>query len=161
MKKFLKEYLPYIIIIIAVVMIRTYIITPVRVTGSSMSKTLSNGDIMILYKQAHIDREDIVVIDKTVEGNNIIKRIIAMPGETIKCDNGVIYINGKKYKDKYAYGLTSDFKELKLKKDEYFVLGDNRIVSKDSRYFGPVKKQYIKGAASFVIFPFKKIGNVK
>lgn len=160
MKKFLKEYLPYLIIIILVVLTRTFLVTPVRVTGTSMDKTLADGEIMLLYKQGTVDRFDIVVIDKKVEGNNIIKRIIGLPNEKIKCENGVVMINGKKIKDAYAYGITSDFKEVTLKSDEYFVLGDNRIVSEDSRYFGPVKEKYIKGTTNLVLFPFTKIGTV-
>ena len=160
MQKFLKEYLPYIIVLLLVILTRTFIITPVRVNGTSMEKTLKNGEIMLLYKLAKIEKEDIVVIDKTVDGSNIIKRVIAMPGQKIKCEDGIIYINDKKYADKYAFGITSDFKEVTLKDDEYFVLGDNRLVSEDSRYFGPVKKKHIMGKASIVLYPFNKIGKV-
>ncbi|MBQ6841213.1 MAG: signal peptidase I [Bacilli bacterium] len=160
MKKFLKEYVPYIVILVLVILTRTFLITPVKVNGSSMDKTLKSGDIMLLYKQANIDREDIVVIDKAVQGSNIIKRIIGMPGETIKCEDGIIYINNKVYNDKYAYGETNDFKEVTLSNDEYFVLGDNRMVSQDSRYFGSVKEKYIEGQTSIIIYPFNKIGKV-
>lgn len=160
MKKFLKEYLPYIAIFILVILTRTFLVTPVKVNGTSMDETLASGDIMILYKLADIQREDIVVVGPEVQGSNIIKRIIALPGERIKCEDGVIYINDKKYKDKFAYGITSDFKEVKLDKDEYFVLGDNRLVSEDSRYFGPVKETSIKGEASICVYPFNKIGKV-
>ena len=160
MKKFLKEYLVYIILLIVVILIRTFIVTPVRVNGTSMNQTLYEGDILLLFKMAKIERNDIVVIDKTVEGSNIIKRVIALPGEKIKCEEGIIYVNGEKYDDKYAHGVTSDFVEVELQSDEYFVLGDNRIVSEDSRYFGPVGKEHIKGEASFRLLPFKKYGKV-
>ena len=161
MKGFLKEYLPYIIILILVILTRTFLITPVRVSGTSMNNTLKDGDIMFLYKIATFDREDIVVVSKKVEGSTIIKRVIGMPGERIKCKDGNIYINGKKYKDKFAYGKTGDFDEVKLKKNEYFVLGDNREVSQDSRYFGPVKEEYLLGETNFVLFPFKRLGKVE
>lgn len=161
MKKFLDEWLSYIIIIIIIILVRTFIITPVRVSGNSMNKTLKNGNIMFLYKLASIEKEDIVVVDKAVAGSTIIKRVIGMPGDTLYCKDGVIYINGKKYDDKYAYGLTSDFDTVKLASDEYFVLGDNRLVSNDSRYFGPVKEKYIKGEASFILYPFNKFGKVE
>lgn len=161
MKNYIKEWVPYIIIIIVVLLIRTYIITPVKVNGSSMDKTLKEGEIMLLYKLDSIEREDIIVVNKKVEGNSIIKRIIGLPGETIECIDGVIYINDEEYEDKYAYGITSDFNEIKLKDDEYFVLGDNRLVSKDSRYFGPVKFKYIEGTCNVVIFPFSKFGVVE
>ncbi len=160
--KFLKELLPYIIIVVVVILIRTFIVTPVRVSGQSMEKTLSNGYIMILNKLGTVDREDIVVIDKRYAGDDvIIKRIIGLPGETIKCENGTIYIDGKEYKDSHAYGTTSDFTEITLKDDEFFVLGDNRVVSNDSRYLGPVKEDYIEGTSNIIIYPFNKIGKAK
>ena len=159
--KFIKELLPYVIIVIVVILIRSFIVTPVRVSGSSMEKTLEDGYIMILNKLAKVDREDIVVIDKNyAQDDVIIKRIIALPGEKIKCEKGIIYINDKEYEDKYGYGITSDFKEVTLNGDEYFVLGDNRLVSNDSRYLGPVKKDYIEGTTSFILYPFKEFGKV-
>ncbi|MBE6148971.1 MAG: signal peptidase I [Firmicutes bacterium] len=160
MQKFLKEYMPYVVIFILVMLVRTFIITPVKVNGTSMDDTLASGDIMLLYKLASIEREDIVVLGPEVQGSNIIKRVIALPGERVKCENGVIYINSKKYDDQYASNITSDFEEIKLAKDEYFVLGDNRLISEDSRYFGPVSKEAIKGEASIVIYPIKKLGKV-
>ncbi len=159
--KFIKELLPYIIIVVVVILIRTFIITPVRVSGDSMEKTLSNGYIMLLNKVSSVEREDIVVINKKFAGDDvIIKRIIGLPGETIKCEDDVIYINGKKFKDSHAYGITTDFEEVTLKEDEYFVLGDNRVVSNDSRYLGPVKKEYIEGTTDIIIYPFSKFGKV-
>ena len=160
MKKIVKEYLGYVLILIAVILIRAFIVTPVRVNGTSMNQTLYEGDILLLFKIAKIERNDIIVIDKTVEGSNIIKRVIALPGEKVKCENGIIYINDEKYDDVHAYGVTTDFEEVTLQGDEYFVLGDNRIISEDSRYFGPVSKEHINGEASFRLFPFKKIGSV-
>lgn len=160
MKKFLKEYLPYIVIFVVVILTRTFLITPVKVNGSSMDKTLEDGEIMLLYKQANIEREDIVVIGKNVQGSNLIKRIIALPGETIKCEDGIIYINDKRYNDKYAFGITSDFEQIKLDGEEYFVLGDNRLISEDSRFFGPVHESDIKGEANFILYPFNKFGKI-
>ena len=61
----------------------------------------------------------------------------------------------------YAYGETSDFEKITLEEDEYFILGDNRAVSLDSRYIGPVKKSQIKGTADFIIFPFNRFGKVE
>ncbi|NMA51225.1 MAG: signal peptidase I [Mollicutes bacterium] len=161
MKKFMKEYGSYIIIIIVIMLIRTFIATPIKVNGSSMDKTLSHGEIMILDKISSFKRESIVVINKKLDGSYIIKRIIALPGEKISCINGEIFINGKKYNDKYAYSKTNDFDEVILGKDEYFVLGDNRAVSKDSRYLGPINKKYIDGVAKIVLYPPSKLGIVK
>ena len=163
MKKFLKELLPYIIVILAVILIRVFIATPVRVTGTSMVPTLNNKEIMILVKLTKYfesyKRFQIVVI-KT--GNSyLIKRVIALPGEKIKCVDGVIYINNKVLEDNYGSGLTTDFDEVKLGNDEYFVMGDNREVSQDSRFIGPIKESNIKGYTNLVIYPLNKIRKAK
>ena len=161
MKKFMKEIGSYLIIIVVVLLINQFAFTLVKVNGTSMEKTLYNGNIMILNRlDTKFAREDIVVIDKSVEGNLIIKRIIGLPGEKIACEEGIIYINDTEYEDKYAYGMTSNFEEITLKNDEYFVLGDNRLVSLDSRYFGQVNKKAILGSSKFIVFPFNKFGNV-
>ena len=161
MKKFLKENLSFIIIIIIVILIRCFVVTPVRVNGSSMSPTLEEKEVLLLYKLSSLEREDIVVISKDLEGASLIKRIIGLPNEKIKCINGTIFINGKKYDDKYGYGITSDFDEITLNSDEYFVMGDNRIVSKDSRMLGPIEENFIEGTTSIILYPFNKIGKIK
>ena len=144
MFKIIKEILSYVIIIVVVILIRTFIGTPVRVNGTSMVPTLKEGEVLYLNKlNKSFDQEDIVVIDKKVEGSAIIKRIIGMPNDKIKCSNGVIFTNQEKYEDNFGSGETSDFDEITLGDDEYFVLGDNRIVSKDSRILGPIKEKYI------------------
>lgn len=162
MFKIIKEILSYVIIIVVVILIRTFIGTPVRVNGTSMVPTLKEGEVLYLNKlNKSFDQEDIVVIDKKVEGSAIIKRIIGMPNDKIKCINGVIFINDEKYEDNFGSGETSDFDEITLGDDEYFVLGDNRIVSKDSRVLGPIKEKYIEGKTRVVLYPFSKIGKVK
>ena len=161
MKRFIKEAIPYLIIIIVVVLIRTFIVTPVRVTGASMNPTLKDGEIMLLYKLSDIKRNDIVVINTNSSDGYIIKRVIALPNETVEYKNDSLYINGKKSKDNNAFGETEDFETIKLKKGEYFVMGDNRVWSKDSRILGPVEENDIVGTTSFVLFPFNKFGKVK
>lgn len=161
MKKYIKELLPYVLIIIAVILIRTFIITPVRVQGSSMYKTLNNGDILLLYKLGKINRYDVIVLNEKDDDETIIKRVIGLPGETIAIrGTGTIYINGEKIDDKYAFGGTTIYEEITLKDNEYFILGDNRMISKDSRIFGPVTKDEIVGKTIFRLFPFNKIGTI-
>lgn len=159
--KVIKEVIPYIVIVVAVVLIRTFIITPVRVDGDSMKNTLKNGDILLLYKLSSIDRFDIIVLDEEKDNEKIIKRVIGLPGETVAIKKGKIYINDKVIDDDYAYGETTDYNKVTLKDDEYFILGDNRLISKDSRYFGPIKDNEIKGKIVFRLFPFTKIGTVQ
>jgi len=161
MKKFLKESIPYLIIILVVILIRAFIVTPVRVTGASMSPTLKDGTIMLLYKLADIKRNDIVVVNTDSSDGYIIKRVIAMPGDTIEYTDGSLFINGKKHKDKYGSGATEDIAKITLKSDEYFVMGDNREWSKDSRVIGPVKEKDIKGETKIIIYPLNKIGKTQ
>ena len=129
-----KELIIYGSIILAIILIRTFIVTPVRVNGTSMYSTLNDGEIMILnkinYKFTDIKRFDIVVV-KT-ENNKIIKRVIGLPGETLKYEDNVLYINGQEVKESYLKEKTEDFNinELGYKKipqDCYFVMGDNQI----------------------------------
>lgn len=159
--KIIKEIIPYIVIVLVVVLIRTFIITPVRVDGDSMKNTLKNGDILLLYKLGSINRFDIIVLDEEKDNEKIIKRVIGLPGETVAIKKGKIYINDKVIDDEYAYGETSDYDKVTLEDDEYFILGDNRLISKDSRYFGPIKENEIKGKIVFRLFPFTKIGTVQ
>lgn len=159
-KRIIKELVPYIIIVVVVVLIRTFIATPVRVDGDSMNKTFKNGDILILYKLSKINRFDVIVLHEEKDNEKIIKRVIGMPGDTVAIKDGEIYINDEKIDDEYAYGMTSDYERITLKSDEYFILGDNRLISKDSRYFGPIKEKEIKGKVVFRIFPFSKFGKI-
>ena len=90
--RIIKELIPYVFIIVIVVLIRTFIVTPVIVSGSSMDPTLNNGNILILNKLAKTyNRDDIVVIDVKVNGKRerIVKRIIGLPGETVKYDKEI------------------------------------------------------------------------
>lgn len=159
-KRIIKELIPYIIIVVVVVLIRSFIATPVRVDGDSMNKTFKNGDILILYKLSKINRFDVIVLHEEKDNEKIIKRVIGMPGDTVAIKDGEIYINDEKIDDEYAYGMTSDYDRITLKSDEYFILGDNRLISKDSRYFGPIKEKEIKGKVIFRIFPFSKFGKI-
>ncbi len=160
MKEKLLSLVPYVLILIGVILFRTFIATPVRVDGTSMNKFLHDGDILILYKLGNIKRNDIVVLKEETENETIIKRVIGLPGETIEIRSNKIYINDEVFADEYAYGQTSSYDEITLKDDEYFLLGDNRLVSKDSRIIGPVKEKDIKGVTIFRIYPFNKIGLV-
>ena len=159
--KLLKELLPYIIIIIVVIIIRTFIFTPVVVNGPSMMNTLHNGDVMILdkigMKLGGIKRFDIVVIQ--TGKTKIIKRVIGLSGETIFYKNNKLYINGKEVSDNHSNEITYDFEEVKIPDGEYYVLGDNRTDSVDSRILGTIPKNEILGHATFIIYPFNRFGS--
>ena len=174
-------YMPYIIIIFFIAVIRFFIATPVSVNGSSMYPTLKNNDYMILYKLTKkmrgINRFDIVVVN--TDSGRIIKRVIGLPGEKIKYaiernskgdKIGVLYINNKKVKEDFIDEIAKkntcndDWiickSEYVIPDGEYFVMGDNRGNSIDSRMIGTVEDKDIKGIARLRIFPFNKFGNV-
>lgn len=167
--KIIKEIFPYVAIIIIVLFVKNYIISPIQVNGSSMDSTLRSGDIMILnklkYKRYGVERFDIVVIKS--HNTHIIKRVIGLPGDTIQVVENKLYINGKFYEETYLDEdtVTEDFdlKELlnskKVPKNSYFVLGDNREESMDSRVLGFIDADDIEGIAKLTIFPFNRIGN--
>lgn len=160
MKK-LKELMPYIIIVVVVLLVRSFIVTPGLVNGSSMEPTLHNNELVLINKiglNKGIDRYDIVVVK--YENSTIIKRVIGLPYETVEYINDTLYINGEIVNTKVDFEYTKDFK-LTAGKNEYIVLGDNRNISKDSRIIGPVKERDIIGKVDLVLFPFSKFGKVK
>lgn len=156
--KFLKENKFYILFLFFILGFKYFCFTPITVSGSSMYKTLHDRDIMILniigYKLNGVKRGDIVIVQITDE--RIIKRVVGMPGEKIECINNVIYINGKKIKAK-GYGKSKDF-SFQIPEGEYFVMGDNRDNSLDSRYLGSIKEEQILGKTNLIIFPFDRFG---
>lgn len=164
MKKILYEIKDYVIIVIVVILIRSFIITPALVDGASMDNTLKDGQLVIINKFSMIVSEpkrfDIVVVKNNDSHDKIIKRVIGLPNEKIVYKDNNLYINGELYKEDYVLGNTTDY-EIETGEDEYFVLGDNREVSKDSRILGNFKKKDIIGKVRIRLFPFNKIGKVQ
>ena len=176
MKSVIKELIPYVIILITVALIRSFIVTPITVVGDSMVPNLHDNELLLLskisYKIHDIKRYDVVVIK---EEDWIIKRVIGLPKDNVSYYNGKLFINGKSVTDNYGYGITSDFdlndicyitKGLKCPINEipegyYLVLGDNREISKDSRSVGLIKEKEIKGKAFVRFWPINKISLVK
>lgn len=161
-KKWIKENLLFTILLLIIIIIRIFFYSPIRVNGSSMYPTLQDKEFMILNKiglQKGINRFDIVVVESN--GKYIIKRVIGLPGESVMYSDNKLYINGKAIEDNYSKSETENFENVILKDNEYFVMGDNREVSKDSRVIGPVNIKNIKGKTNLVIFPFNKIGIVE
>ena len=167
--RFIKEIYPYVIIVVVVLFVKTYIIAPIQVNGISMDSTLKDGDIMLLnklqYKRYGVKRGDIVVIKN--RGSHIIKRIIGLPGDNIKVEDNILYINGKEYKEDYLdkgtvtnnFSLEELFDTDKVPEGTYFVMGDNRDDSLDSRILGFIDEDDIEGIASITIFPFDRLGS--
>ena len=166
MKEKVKTLLPYIIIIVVVLFIKAFIVTPIKVNGESMYPTLEEGDIMILNKTAYYfnkpKRFDIVVVDMPDE--YLIKRVIGLPGEQIEYKNNTLYVDGKKVKENFKHGKTDDFNIKELGSDTvpegyYLVMGDNRGNSLDSRELGFMKEEQLLGRTNLIILPFNRIGN--
>ena len=164
MKKVWNSIKDYVYIVLAVLIIRTYIVTPAIVDGDSMNNTLLDGQIVILnkitYRFNDVNRFDIVVIENREDNDKIIKRIIGLPNEKIRYTDNKLYINDKLIKTNHSFKKTKDF-EYETKNGEYFVLGDNRVVSKDSRILGNFKKEDIVGKVSIRIYPLDRIGSIK
>lgn len=176
MKKIIREWFPYLAIVLIVVFIRSYVITPVIVRGDSMYDTLRDGEILFLskinYRVSDIKRYDIVVI-RDLDNDLIIKRVIGLPGDNIKYENDVLYVNGKAQKKQFTEDKTEDFTledvceihniecDGKIPNGMYLVLGDNRDVSADSRVKGLIERKQIQGQAVFRIWPLNKIGSIK
>lgn len=165
MKKFIKELIPYVVIVIVVVLIRTFIVTPVQVDGESMYPTLLDNQLLLLKKYDHsYERFDIVVFK--YNDSKLVKRVIGLPGETISYKDNTLYINNKKIDnislDSYTYDF--DLSELgfdTIPEGYYFVLGDNRTNSLDSRAIGLISEDSILGVTNFSLFPFKRFGIIK
>ncbi|MBR2138298.1 MAG: signal peptidase I [Bacilli bacterium] len=163
MKKFWNTIKDYVYIILAVVLIRSFIVTPALVDGASMDETLKDGELVLINKFVYIvsdiNRFDVVVVNNEHDEDKIIKRVIALPNEKIEYKDDVLYINDKEVKG-MKFEHTSDF-VYETKDDEYFVMGDNRDISKDSRMLGNFKSKDIVGKVNLRIFPFKKFGSIK
>lgn len=162
--EFIKDMLTYIIIIAIIVLLRVYVISSIEEVGDSMEPNFHDGNIMLMdtigYK--HLDflaikRFDVVVIEYDIP-KYIIKRVIGLPNEKISYVDNKLYINGSLVEEKHKInGITEDIEEIEIPSDMYFVLGDNRENSTDSRTFGLVQKNKIVGKPFLVIWPFKEI----
>lgn len=160
-----KTILEYIIIVIVVVLIRTFLITPAKVDGSSMVPTLHNGNFLLLNKIKYtlngVKRFDIVVIKH--DNKKLVKRVVGLPGEHIAYKDNKLYINNIEIEEGFSHLMINDFKLedigfLVIPGDKYFLVGDNRENSLDSRVIGLVDKKDILGITNFRLFPFNKIG---
>ena len=164
-----KELLSYVVIIVVVVLIRTFIATPVIVDGDSMLPNLKDNQIMILYKlPKELKRFDIVVAEHTVEGTkeSLVKRVIGLPGEDVEYKDNKLYINDEVVSEDFIIEETADFNlaslgYLEIPDGHYFVVGDNRDDSLDSRILGLIPEEDIEGKSVFSLFPFSTFGFIK
>lgn len=172
-KQVMSWVIPIVVAVAVALTLKSFVIQPMNVSGPSMEPSLTDKEPMLIFKLAPIHRGSVVTfdaygVDPTVYSKRIyVKRVIGVPGDTVKSKDGVIYVNGKAVDQSYiskkqrTSGTGNwDLKSLskknvwlkyqgvsKVPENYYFVLGDNRSVSKDSRYIGFVPRQNIIGVA--------------
>lgn len=160
-----NEWLEWIkaifVAIILVFILRTFVFSASVVEGESMSPTLDHGNKIIFNKFVYLvgepERADVVIIQRPLK--NYVKRVIALPGEVIEIRNHILYINNEPYEQSFiseeAVFNTGNFGPIEVPNDSYFVMGDNRAVSKDSRNgLGFIEDNHIIGRSEFIIYPF-------
>jgi signal peptidase I len=155
------------VVVSAVIIIFLY--QPVRVEGTSMLPMLEDQDRLFINKLAYrvgeIHRGDVVVfLYPHDHEKSYIKRVIALPGDRLKIDHGQVSVNDRPIEESYVPKRFTDDRsqpEMRVPQHEYFVMGDHRSISSDSRDFGPVDRDLIYGKAAFVYWPVDQAGVVR
>jgi len=164
---FIKEIIKVLLIALIVVLpVRILIAQPFIVSGSSMDPTFENGDYLIVdqlsYRFGDPERLDVVIFKYPKDPNKFfIKRIIGLPGETVSINNGSVSINSDNMEEmvlneKYVVHTRKDTVTVFLEEDEYYVMGDNRSASLDSRSWGPLPSENVVGKAMVRLLPISK-----
>jgi signal peptidase I len=150
---------------------RQFLFSPVTVQGESMMPTFEDNNRLVVSKISEIDHFDIIVFHSPVSEKDFIKRVIGLPGDTIEMNNDQLFINGEVYQESYLSQnrkiakeegmkkLTGDFGPITIPEDKYFVMGDNRLNSSDSREFGFISNTSVVGEVGFRFYPLNEIGN--
>ncbi len=157
-------------VLIAIILI-VFIYQPVKVEGTSMMPALTDQERIFINKFTYrfgigaIERGDMVVFFFPADrSKSYIKRVVGLPGDTVEIDRGALVVNGKRLVEDYVpeeYRDRQSYPPLKVPPDEYFVLGDHRSSSNDSRAWGTVPRKFIYGKAVFVYWPLARMGRVK
>ena len=148
--------------LIIIIILINFVAIPVRVDGTSMYPNLKDGDFGfsgIFTKRLGLERFDVVVIDSSKTEDRIVKRIIGLPGETVTYKDNQLYIDGEAIEETFISDdvYTENF-TITLGEDEYFVMGDNRTVSRDSRYYGPFSSSEIIAKSILTLWPLSSFG---
>ena len=172
-KKDAREWVVSIVTaLLAVLIIRSFFFTIIRVDGTSMTDTLQNNDrlfVTVLDMKLHgPDRFDVVITHYDDTRKEYVKRVIGLPGDTLEVKSGVLYVNGEAYEKPFLspdrivnYSLPQyDFGPIEVPEGSYFVMGDNRDNSRDSRRVGFLSEDKIVGKVRYIIWPLNRIGSV-
>jgi signal peptidase I len=146
-----------------------FLYQPVKVEGTSMMPALDDQERVFInkfvYRLEPIQRGDVVVFRYPRDtSKSYIKRVIAVPGDRVRIDDGLLYVNGRQVTEDYVPSKYEDLRsyaETVVPAHSYFVLGDHRNLSNDSRDFGPVDERFIYGKAVFGYWPFAKLGKLR
>lgn len=166
MKKFIDWIKPFLVALVIAVIINSFIIVNAVIPTSSMEPTIDIGDRLIAFRLSYVfsepKRGDIIIFDSNHEDKLLVKRIIGLPGDIIEIKDKVLLINDVAYDETYIKAeIIGNFGPYQVPNDKYFVLGDNRNSSRDSRFWEDpyIGKSLIKGKALLKYFPsFKFMG---
>ena len=158
-----------VVAVAASIFIITFLYQPVRVEGTSMLPRLEDSDRLFInkfvYRFTAIERGDVVVFRYPRDPEkSYIKRVIALPGDRLRIDQVTVWVNGKRVSEPYVpeeYRDNESMAETIIPADNYFMMGDHRCISWDSRKFGPVERSLIYGKAVFVLWPARDAGAVR
>lgn len=161
----IKEWVTTLALALVVAMaVRGFVCEPVRVEGSSMWATLFHNEIMLVSKLDYLfggqpERFDVVICQYPNRGStHFVKRIVGLPGDTVEIVGGYLFVNGTFYEEPYLVHRAESFGPYTVPEGHYFVMGDNRTNSRDSRSaeVGPLSSDMILGKVRYVMYPFKQ-----
>jgi len=164
-KRFFRDCLYALTEAVIIAFVLYFLLWPVHIQGTSMTETFHPGDRVVMSRVLVFfrcfSRSDVVVCKSSASngGRDIIKRIIAVPGDWLVISDGIIILNGEELDEPYINDtFTSGNIDIMLGEDEYFIAGDNRQESMDSRHYGAIRRDHIIGRVVFKIYPFNKVG---
>lgn len=158
--------------VIVVLLLRTFLFTIIRVDGPSMSDTLLDGDkLFVTIADMRADgpeRFDVIICKYPNRSDQYVKRVIGLPGDTISVKQGVLYVNGEAVEEPFLSDArtvrfdkgSNNFGPIEISEGEYFVMGDNRDNSNDSRNVGVITDEMVIGKVRYIIWPLNRIGSV-
>lgn len=164
-RKEIKDWTRSIVLAFVIVfLVNQFVFNLSTVDGSSMEPTLVEDEWLFVNRAVYLLGEpsqgEVVILKDPSQpygerSKYLVKRVVAVPGDSLAIENGVLIINGERVNESYVKSLAlgSHYPSITLSQDEYFVLGDNRTRSRDSRDFGPVSIDLIKGRADFILWP--------